>query len=472
MTSTFFAHALSIISYGLLIYFIFANSVAFILLCASGISIWKTNRTRPMIESLREGSQLFAPSISVIAPAYNEERSILESVHSFLSLRYPKHEVIIVNDGSTDRTFELLKREFDLEARVFFRDDRLESKKILGTYISRKFPNLIVIDKENGCGKADANNAGIAFARNELICAVDSDCILDEDSLIKVVIPFIEEPTLTVASGGTVRPVNGSLVRRGRVVKPRLPRNPLALIQIVEYLRAFMFGRLGWNLFNSTLIISGAFGLFKKEAMIEVGGYQSGSLAEDMDMVVKLRRHFVNAGKYVIIAFVPDPICWTEVPSTLGSLSRQRKRWQTGLADTLIIFRAMILNSKFGFAGLVALPYFFLVELLGPAIEIFSYLVIGLGFAFKLIDLDLFLLFILVDLGYGMLMSIGAVLMEESAFHKFPKMSQLFVLVVISFFEHLGYRQFNSFQRLVALLTYGQREKVWGKMDRVGFESG
>lgn len=449
-------------------YFASANFIFFLLLVVSYFSIKRIIRISPLIDSMRDRYDLIAPGISVIAPAFNEERSITQSVKSFLMLDYPNFEVVVVNDGSEDNTLQNLIDQFELIPSDRFYDERLSESKVRGFYRSGIFPNLFVVDKENG-GKADAINVGISYAEHELFCAVDSDSILEPDCLLRVVIPFLEEPESTIAAGGTVRPVNGCRVEFGRVTRMRFPKKALELVQIIEYLRAFLFGRQGWNVLNATLIISGAFGIFKKNLVIEAGGYKQHSLGEDMELVVRLRKVAQSKGLPYRISFVPDPICWTEVPNTWSGLAKQRDRWQRGLAESLLGHMKIFCNPRFGAAGLIAFPYFFFVELLGPVIEVLAYVLVGAGVALGYLSLETLILLIIVDLVFGIFMSLSAVFIEENAFHKYSRFHQLFVLIGITFLEHLGFKQAVGLIRLHGLFNYLTGKSSWGKADRAGF---
>jgi len=455
-------------TYGIVAYFLASNLIFLGLLMASALAIRKMIFARPMIESIWKRTAELGPPISVIAPCFNESRTILTAVRSFIALEYSDFEVIIVNDGSTDQTLALLIDEFHLKPAKIFYDDRLSRTEIREVYRSPIHQNLIVIDKINR-GKADSINVGIGFSQFDFFCAVDADCVLDRDALLKVILPFVEEPETTVAAGGTVRPVNGTQLRAGRPIVPSLPWNPLVLFQIVEYLRAFLFGRVGWNMFNSTMIISGAFGIFKKNSVIAVGGYQEDSVGEDMELILRLRHQAGLQNKEISIAFIPDPICWTEVPADLISLGKQRDRWQRGLADSLMKHRQMLFNPRFGAVGFLAYPVFVLFELIQPFMELLSYLLIFIGALSGWISWDLVILFFVVDLLFGMLMSFGAVLIEESAFHKYPKVHQLVTLLVFSFFEHLGFRQYVMAWRAYGSFKYLLGSREWGKQEREGF---
>ena len=265
--------------------------------------------------------------ISVVVPAFNESASIITSVKAMLQLEYPQYELIVVNDGSADDTLEKLIDAFDMQEFPEAYRARVECAAVKRVYRSTRVGNLRVVDKENGGSKADAANAGVNMCRYPLVCIVDADSVLQPDSLRRVVRPFLEDPT-TIAVGGTVRIANGCTVRQGFLEKVGLPRNFLALVQVVEYLRAFLFGRMGWSPINGLLIISGAFGLFHKETLVEAGGYNPKAVGEDMELVLRLHRLMKAKQKPYRITFVPDPVCWTDAPENLRDLKGQRVRWQ------------------------------------------------------------------------------------------------------------------------------------------------
>ena len=451
------------------IYFYFCvNSIYLVLLVCAVFSIHRQLKSRAWIENLRQRAVVFAPGISILAPAYNEEATITESVKSLLMLDYPNYEIIVINDGSKDQTLARMIPAFLLEPVTLFYDDRLSKTKVRGTYRSKLHPNLTVIDKENG-GKADALNVGIGVAQLGIFCAVDSDSLIESDALLKVVMPFIEDPITTIASGGTVRIANGSTVRHGRVTDARLPHEFLPLMQVVEYTRAFLCGRIGWNVFNSTLVVSGAFGLFSRAAIQQIGGYLHGSVGEDMELVVRIHRHYRDENKPYRVVFVPDPVCWTEAPNNLKVLGRQRNRWQRGLAETLAKNRDMFLNPRYGILGLFAIPYFYIVELFGPVIEILSYISLVLGWSFGFLDQNALVLFFVSGVLYGVLMNIAAVLVGETYFSKYPKLHQFAALLGISVLESFGYRQMNFWWRLNGLYDYARGKTSWGTMSRTGF---
>jgi cellulose synthase/poly-beta-1,6-N-acetylglucosamine synthase-like glycosyltransferase len=407
----------------------------------------------------------FEPPISILVPAYNEEANITASVRSLLQMNYPEYEIIVINDGSLDGTLEALKEEFSLTLFPEVYCDRLPTQPMYAIYRSTTYAQLRVLDKANG-GKADALNAGINSARYPLFCGLDADSILQRDSLERLVRPFLEDPNM-VACGGTVRVVNGCQVRGGFLVGAGLPSNLLALFQIVEYLRAFLFGRLGWSQCNALLLISGAFGLFHKETVVEIGGYRHHTMGEDMELVVRLHRKLRAKGQPYRIAYLPDPVCWTEAPEDLKTLRQQRVRWQRGLANSLWLNRRLLFAWRGGAAGWLAFPYMAIFEWFGPLIEVVGYLFMALAFWLDLVSSVAMIAFLLMALGFGLLNSVAALLLEEISFHLYPRPKHLLLLVGVAVVENFGYRQLNSWWRLQGLFDWCfQRQAKWGEMTR------
>ena len=454
--------------WAVLVYFALANAFyALLLLVASREltlhlqRIWHENRSRLL------GSRL-APSVSVIAPAYNEEATIDESVRALLTLHYANLEVVVVNDGSSDDTLDVLRKRFDLVPVHNLVWRRIDTKPVRALYRSRTHPNLLVADKVNG-GKADALNVGLNLATGDLVCAIDADTLIEADALQRMVRPFLSDDSV-VAAGGTIRVVNGSVVHGGRVTEVRVPRRLLAGVQTVEYLRAFFFGRLGWNGLGGNLVISGAFGLFRCDAVIDVGGYTDGTVGEDMELVLKLRRRAYERGTPCRIEFIPDCVAWTEVPESLRALGRQRDRWHRGLADVLVRHRAMLLNPRYGSAGLLALPYFVFVELLGPLVELLGLVGLATAIALGVLDTSFALLFFAVAYGLGLLMSAAAILLEELGFHRHRRLRDRFLLIAWALVEGIGYRPLTVVWRLRGLVRFLLGRTDWGRMERRGFQ--
>lgn len=425
----------------------------------------RDHRSEYLPRSLHE----YQPPVSILLPAYNEETSIVSSVQSLLKINYPEFEIVVVNDGSTDKTLEALVQAFSMVDFPEAYRQRIETAHLRGTFASTKFPRVRIVDKDNG-GKPDALNAGINVARYPLFCVVDADCILQPDSLSRVVRPFLEDPD-TIASGGVVRVLNGCKVEDGFLKKVDLPKAILPTFQLVEYLRAFLFGRMGWSPIGAMLIISGAFGVFYKERVIAIGGYRTDTVGEDMDLVVRLHRNMRQEKRKYKITFVPDPICWTEAPSDLNSLKNQRVRWQRGLAESLWPNLGLMFNLRGGTVGWIAFPFMLIFEFFGPLIEVTGYVMMITLWLLNLIPLTTFLIFLAAAMGLGVLLSTNALFLEEISFHLYPKPRQQLRLFLMAILENFGYRQLNSLWRMIGLLKWvfsGRRRSRWGKIERDG----
>ena len=425
------------------------------------------NNQEKALEDLPQVYAGLEPAISILVPAFNEEATIVAAVRSMLQLTYSEYEIIVINDGSRDHTLDVLVKEFSLIAFPETFRGQIATQPIRTLYRSTRYPNLRVIDKDNG-GKADSLNAGINGARHPLFCGVDADSVLERDSLQRVVKPFLRHPEM-VASGGTVRVANGCEVKDGYLLRVGLPRNPWALLQVVEYLRAFLFGRLGWSQLNAMLIISGAFGLFRTETVIEVGGYRTDTIGEDMELVVRMHRLLRQRGVPYRIEFVPEPVCWTEVPEDKATLKNQRIRWQRGLSESLTSNWGLMFSRNGGTPGWLAFPFMVLFEWLGPLVELGGYMFMVFAVTLGLVSWTAFAIFLFVAIGLGILLSASSLLLEEMSFHLYPNAWHLAALVLVAIVENFGYRQLNTFWRLVGLYRWAaQRESQWGAMKRKG----
>ncbi|MGZ9098172.1 MAG: glycosyltransferase [Brevundimonas sp.] len=409
-----------------------------------------------------------SPPIALLAPAYNEALTIVESVRSLLSLQYPSFEVIVINDGSSDGTLQVLIDSFGLQPIERHYDMPIDHKPIRGVYGAKHQPRLIIVDKENG-GKADALNAGINISRAPIFCSMDADSLLEPDALLRAVRPFVEDPERTVAVGGTVRIANGCRIEHGRVLEIRPPRNLLAQLQTVEYLRAFLMARLAWSRINTLTIISGAFGLFRRNRVIEAGGYTHGTVGEDMELVVKLHRLMRDKGLPYRVAFVPEPVCWTEAPEDLRVLGRQRARWHRGSLETFERHWDMMFQRKYGRVGIVGFGYIFLVDVLGPIVELLGYFLIPMFWLTGLLSVEYLLAFAAVTFTFGVVISLGSLALEESSLRRFPRARDLVQLTLVAILENFGYRQLNNFWRLRGVWQYLRRSQSWGAMTRKGF---
>jgi len=407
------------------------------------------------------------PPITILIPAYNEERIILRTIRSALSVNYPFFEVIVINDGSTDETLSTLIHTLKLRRIDRAYRNILKTSPVRGFYYHPEMPNLLVVDKENG-GKADSLNCGINLSRSPYFCTVDADSVLEENALIKLITPVVESTVPVIACGGVVRGLNGIELRNGAIEEINLPRSGLAMFQIVEYIRAFLFGRVGLDAMNGILILSGAFSLFRKEAVVEAGGYRVKNVTEDMELVIKLHKHNIEKKSPYQIKFISDPVCWTELPESLRMLGRQRRRWHLGLMQSILQYRSIMFNPKYGKLGLVVFPYYLLVELLSPVVEILGYIVVFLSYFFGLLSYKFLILFLTLAIFYGIFLSTAGIYLEEITYRRYPKWSHLLRLLFYGVLENFGYRQINSLWRFQAVLKYLVGMRKWEYVEKGG----
>ena len=412
-----------------------------------------------------------APPITLIAPAHNEESSIRVAVRNLLELDYPELEIIVVNDGSADRTLEEMRDEFRLRQVRSVYVAEMKSAPLRGLYRSEVDRRLLVIDKEPGGSKADAVNAGLNATTSPYVCVVDADSVLERDALLRIMLPILADPRRVVAVGGIIRVLNGSELANGNLRRVRLPRKSIEVIQVIEYLRAFLIGREAWGQGNMLMIISGAFGVFRADLVRAVGGYRAKAIGEDFDLVARLHRHLREKRADYHIHFVPDPMCWTEVPSDLKSLGRQRARWQKGLLDVLLLTRGMLFRPRYGRIGFFALPYLWLFEFAAPVVEILGILTIVLAAILGVLSRAFFLQFLLFGYAFATVISIGSVLQEEITYKRYNDWQDVVRLVSYCFLEHFPYRQMHMFWRLQGIWQYLRGDTSWAPLKRKGLQS-
>ncbi|MCW6533710.1 glycosyltransferase family 2 protein [Sphingomonas lycopersici] len=409
--------------------------------------------------------------VSVIAPCFNEALSIIDSVRALLALEYPEHEVIVVNDGSKDETLATLIAEFDLVRVERERTAALDHKPVLGIYVSRKHPGLVVIDKENG-RKADAVNAGIAYATAPLVCVIDADSIIEPDGLLRATEPFMADDGSLMAVGGAIRIANGSIVHGGHVRQIKLPEGWLPRYQILEYLRAFLTARVANARINMLLLISGAFGIFRRSVLVEIGGYRHDTVGEDLEVVTRIHRHMREQRRPYRIDFVPEVVCWTEAPFDWGGLRNQRSRWEQGALETLVRHRHMLFNPRYGRIGMVGLPILVLEDVLGPPLELAGYLAIPILYAYGIVSADVALAFLSLTVLFGTALSLGTLILEEVQLRRTPSARDLAMIGVAAFVENFGYRQANLFFRLRGMWRFARKDSSWAAVPRAGFTKG
>jgi len=462
---------LSVANHTLFIYYLVCNLIYLTTLL---VALQTTARHQQNLKSFRlewfKESRL-VPPVTLLVPAHNEEKSIRVAVRNLLDLDYPEIELIVINDGSKDRTLEELTDEFRLTPVRAVYVQQVPCAHVRGLYRSSVDPRLLVIDKESIGSKADALNAGLNAATSPYVCTIDADSILERDALLRVMVPVLNDPEHVVAVGGIVRILNASELSGGRLIRVRLPKKSLEVIQVVEYLRAFLIGREAWAQVNMLMIISGAFGVFRSDVVHAIGGYRADTIGEDFDLVARMHRHLLDRHVDYRIQFVPDPVCWTEAPSDLKSLARQRARWQKGLLDVLLKNRDMLFRPRYGRIGWIALPYAWVYDLFAPIIELGGIATILLAFFLGVLSQRFFIEFMIYGYVFATAISIGSVLQEEITYKRYNDWQDVLRLVSYCFFEHFPYRQMHMFWRLQGLWQYMRGDVRWKALKRQGMES-
>jgi len=420
-------------------------------------------RSRALVDRLAS-----PPLVSVVVPAHNESLTIVHSIRALLALEYAAREIIVVNDGSSDDTLAVLQQAFRLVPAPLAFDQPLKTAVVRGHYRSIDEPDLVVIDKASAGSKADASNAGINAASGTLVLIIDADTMLEPDALSRGVLPFLEDPD-TVAAGGYVAIANGSLIEGNRVIDGGMPRSWLARFQIVEYMRSFLLFRLACASQNAVTIVSGAFGLFRRDAVVEVGGFRHDAIGEDMDLTLRLQRHFRAQGRPVRIAFVPVPVCWTQAPEDLPSLRAQRCRWRRGLLQTLWRYRGVIANPRYGVVGMIVLPLTAIFEGMGPLIEVTGYVVTTVAVFMGILNWSHYRVLLAASVLFGASTTLLAVLLSDLTARRYLRGRDLALLCAAAILENVGYRQLNSWWGCVGTFQALTGKGGWGPMKRRAF---
>lgn len=410
--------------------------------------------------------------ISIVVPAYNEEATIRDSVMALLNLHYPDYQIIVVNDGSSDSTVARMIESFDMHPVNRVRDvGTISHKPIRQIYGSDKYRNLLFLDKENG-KKADAINAGLTCVRTPLFCVIDADSLLDPNALLKAVRPFVETSKNVIAVGGTIGIVNGCTIRNGHVEEYDIPSKFLARIQVVEYIRAFLMARLAASRKGTLTLISGAFGIFRREIAVAVGGYDTTTVGEDLELVLKMHNYMNEKGEDYDVMYIPEPVCWTEVPESLKILGRQRVRWQRGAIECLSRHKYMLFNPRFGRLGMVSMPLYLLVDIIGPIVELLGLLLMPIFVLLGWLSLNFFLAYTALVFSFGIFISTMAIMIEQDEIERFANPRHLVTLLLTATIENFGYRQISSYWRMKGLFQHFTNKKAsWGVMERRGFKT-
>jgi cellulose synthase/poly-beta-1,6-N-acetylglucosamine synthase-like glycosyltransferase len=460
----------------LLLYGIFIYSVA-LLLSYIFIGLYSIGETKKYLRKneLTDYRLLVAsphaPSVSILAPAYNEGNTIIENVRSLLSLFYNNLEVVIINDGSKDDCLQKMIDAYQLEKIDFFVRYQIPTKEVRGVYKSKNpvYKKLVVIDKENG-GKADALNVGINISTHDIIMCIDVDCILEQDSILKMIKPFTEQTgNKVIATGGVVRVANSCEIVDGRLIKVRLPKNYYARMQSLEYIRAFLLGRMAWARLNGLLLISGAFGAFDKHVAILCGGYDHKTVGEDMELVVRMRRYMEENKLPYKVAYIPDPLCWTETPESKTILGRQRNRWTRGTIETLKFHKVMFFNPKYGLLGMLSYPYWFFFEMLAPLIEFFGMIVFIVMAILGMVSWHIFFALLVFIICFGYMYSSFAAFMEVVTYNQYHRRTDMMKLLLTALTEPFYFHPFGVWSAIKGYVDLIRKKKSWGEMTRQGF---
>jgi len=464
---TFFDDWVTVFNLVVLSYFFLGNGIYTILMLLSLRATWVHQRQMAYqgLEALRHSP--LTPPVTIIIPAWNEQDVIVNCVRTALQADYPHLQVIVVDDGSTDRTLDRLVESFGLVEMDGAYHPSIPSAPVRTYYINPTVPSLLVVSKVRG-GKSDALNAGINLCRSPYFCNIDADCLLERDSLLRLMDPVVNSAVQTVVSGGIIRILNGCETRGGRLLKVGLPRTWLERFQVVEYLRCFLSGRTGWHLLGGTLIVSGAFAVFHRATVIEAGGFSHDTVTEDMDLIVELCQWAADNHRKIRTSFTSDPVCWTECPSTLAVLANQRRRWQLGLCQTLWKHSGILFRSRYGIVGMLSFPFHSYVEGMGAVVEFLGYVLVPAFIYLGMIPSRLLLVFILLGFVYGGFLSVGAVLLEELTYRRYPRLKDLVTLLIFALFENLGYRQLVLYYRFQGVLKFLAGSRRWEKVAHVG----
>ncbi len=450
-----------------MIYIVIYAIIFFISTISSIIELEKNRVYRKYEYTFGLKSEENSIPISILVPAYNESQTIIDCIESNIYLDYPEFEIIVINDGSTDEMGELVRQHFKLKEINRPIKRVVPCQKEISIYEGkiREGINLILINKVNG-GKADALNMGINVAKYPLIVCLDADSVLQYDSLSEIIVSFMKD-SRTIAVGGNVKVSNQVVLDKGRVIEYLSPKKFIVMMQLIEYYRVFLNTRVWFNQFNGNLIISGAFGLFRKDAVIAVGGYDTNSVGEDMDLVLRLHSFYRKNQLPYRIGYEPRAICWSQVPSSLKDIKNQRRRWQIGLMTSLFNHRYMAFNFHYGFIGLFSYSYFIVYEMLSCLVDIFGLIFIMISYFTGFLNFSFFITFMLIYIIYNMVISIVAIKCEEFMFQGSLSFCDKMKLILFSIIENFGYHQLLSFYRLSAFIGYRQQKHQWKKINRV-----
>lgn len=448
-------------------YYVFIYAlIFFISTIFSVLELNEDKRKRRYLNELSINSKDNYVPVSILVPAYNEEETVSDCINSLMYLDYPEYEIIVIDDGSNDNTSKVVIENFNLKkiARPIRRLVKCKNEEFVYKGKLKNSIKLTLVRKENG-GKADALNMGINISKYPLFASLDADSILQRDSIRNISIPFIEDDE-TIAVGGNIKVANQVVLDKGNVVKILPPKKLLTIFQTIEYYRVFLTTRVWFNSFNGNLIISGAFGLFKKSAAINIGGYDTDTVGEDMDLVVKLHSFYRKNKIPYSIKYAHNAICWSQVPESLKDLKGQRRRWHIGLITSLVNHKYIFLNPKYGVVGIFSFLYFVVYELFSCIIDILGLIIVLISYFSGLLNIEFLFTFLIIYILYGIVVSITSVMLENYTSKHISSIGTLLKLIIFSIIESFGYRQLCSWYRITGFIGYRKRKHQWSKINR------
>ena len=444
-----------------LVYMSILCAIFFVFIISAAIEFSKTIKEKSISEVFGFDNTIDYTPVSLLVPSYNEEVTICDTIDSLLCSEYSEYEIIVISDGSDDNSVNVIIDKYNLKKIYKPMRKSIETKEVLNVYKGiYKDRAITLIDKENG-GKADALNVGINYSKYPIFVAIDADSILEKQSIKRIITPFMKNRK-TVAVGGNIKISNNITIKDGLVIDIDTPKKLIVSFQVIEYLRAFLANRMTWDILNMSLIISGAFGAFNKKIVVDIGGYKSNTVGEDMELVMRIHKYFLENKEEYYISFASDANCYTQAPDSLKGLKTQRRRWQIGLIQSMSTHKSMLINRKWFLAKL----YYILFEMVTPIIELFGMIIIILSYLLNIINLEFLLLYCSIVLLYGFVISLTSIMLEVYAFRENINAKVVLKLILISLFESIGYRQLLSIYRISAFIGYKKYKNKWGTIKR------
>ncbi len=436
------------------------------LLLSVAVGAWDLYYANRMQGIKNEIKHDFYFPVSILVPAYNEEVTIVDSVESLLKLDYRLYEIIIVDDGSTDGTVKALTDHFKMIKiqRPIRKKLICEEEKEIYTAVGLSVP-VTLICKHNG-GKGDALNMGINAASYPYFLCIDADSMLQPNSLERIVKPVMEKDNV-IAVGGLVRASQSLQIEHGKQMGYRVPWNIVTSMQLMEYDRSFLAARIFLDRFNGNMIISGAFGLFKKDIVIAAGGYDRDTLGEDMELVVRMHVFCRNNKIPYQVCYEPNAVCWSQVPESLNDLRKQRRRWHLGLFQSLIKHRRIFMNPNYGWLGIGSYLYYLLYELLSPVFQLIGWITMAASAALGILNWDFMIRFYLMYTMYNAVLTLTIFFQRIYTLHLRRKLIDIVKAIFICILENVFFRLFLDVVRVTAFFGYGKGKKQWGEITRV-----